>query len=103
MAENYLPVGLERLRVLGRLLPEAEANGSAIAFEVVVPARYAIVAEHGTVRGSLDGSAYEGPRFLAPGRHELRTDPADTVRLAVLWARAAEQGLTPFHLQEAAS
>ena len=65
-------------------------------------APHAIVAEHGTVRGWLDGTPYEGPRFLAPGAHELR--PASSGgRLAILWAPAAAHGFSPFDAKGATS
>jgi hypothetical protein len=94
MAENYLPVG--PLRVLGHMLIQKEGGDSLMAFEVVVPARYAIVVEHGAAAGSLDGIPYDGARLLAPGVHEFRPDPSGG-RFAVMWARAAEQGLSPFY------
>ncbi len=93
MRENYLPVG--SLRVLGRMLQRHDANSETIGFSVVVPARYTIVAEHGMVRGALDGIRFEGPRFLAAGIHEFRPD-AETGRFACVWATAVEHGLSPF-------
>jgi hypothetical protein len=101
MAENYLPVG-EQLRVLGRLLAQEDVSSPVIGFEVVVPVRYTIVAEHGTVRGWLDGVPYDGARFLAPGRHEFRPEPSGS-RFAVLWAQAAAHGLSPFYGEGASS
>jgi hypothetical protein len=100
MEENYLPIG--SLRVLGHVLVPKDAGDPRIRFEVVVPERYAIVAEHGGVGGSLDGTAYDGARVLAPGVHEFRPD-SPGVRFAVVWAQAAEHGWSPFSPEGTAS
>jgi hypothetical protein len=91
---NYLPVG--RLRVAGRFLtPDPSDPERPILFDVVIPARYAIVSDSGRVEGFLDGVAYEGALFLAAGRHEFRAATAGG-RLAVVWAQAYERGFAPF-------
>src|SRR5262249_6236990 len=95
MDQNYLPVPGERLRVLGRLLARDDRDDRVLRFEVVVPARYEIVADRGVVAGLLDGVPYDGARMLRPGRHEFRTDAAGE-RFALLWARAADRGVSPF-------
>jgi len=92
--ENYLSVG--RLWVAGRLLSLEGAD--TVPFDVQIPTRYAIVAENGSALGWLDGTPYEGTRFLAPGHHEFR--PAtNTSRLALVWAQAVERGFSPFPLR----
>lgn len=88
---NYLPVG--RLHVAGRLLSSAEPP--IFPFEVLVPGRYAIVAEREAVAGCLDGTAYTGPRFLEPGRHRFEAS-AEGEGLALVWASAVERGFSPF-------
>lgn len=99
MDAHYLPVG-SAVRVLGQMLPPEDA-GSTIRFEVVVPARYVIVAADGSVGGTLDGLPYDGARTLAPGTHEYRPDRA--APLAVEWANAAEHGFSPFRGERASS
>jgi hypothetical protein len=89
LEDNYIAVG--ELRVAGRLL----APGGAIPFEVAIPERYVIVGERGNAAGSLDGLPYTGPRYLATGRHLFEPAPG-AGRLALLWARAAERGFSPF-------
>ncbi|HEU4400845.1 MAG TPA: glycosyltransferase family 39 protein [Candidatus Polarisedimenticolia bacterium] len=94
LEENFLPVG--RLRVAGRFLPPGSGDpGGAIVFEVVIPARYAIVAADGAVAGRLDGAPYGGPIVLSAGRH-LFVPAAATGRLALIWAQAIERGFSPF-------
>ena len=103
MDQNYLPVsGDERLRVLGRMLVRDEGDRSIMSFDVVVPARYSIVADRGVVEGLLDGVPYGGARALGPGHHEFRTSVADE-RFALFWARAADRGLSPFSEEGAGS
>jgi hypothetical protein len=106
---NFLPVG--RVRVCGKWLsppaaaepPGAAPPGSvkpssaatpAIRFLVAVPARYTILTPGGPARGRLDGVELVEPRRLTAGPHlfELRSPPP----LALIWARAAEQGFSPF-------
>ena len=90
---NYLSVG--RVEVLGRFLPPP-VDG-ARTFTITVPQRYTLLADRGTVDGMLDGEPFAGPRELAAGPHEFRPSAEQSgQRVAVLWARAAEQGYTPF-------
>jgi len=94
---NYLPVG--RLRVAGRLLTPSAADGPhALPFDVQIAARYAVVAESGVATGWLDGTPYDGARFLAPGHHEFRSAAGDG-RFALVWAQAVERGFSPFLLR----
>jgi hypothetical protein len=87
-----IPVG--RLRVVGAALA-ADAASADRAFEIAVPARYAIVAERGTAAGTLDGRPYDGPRFLDAGTHAYRPE-ATAGRAAGGWAQAVERGFSPF-------
>ncbi len=94
LQENYLRVG--RLRVVGQFLdPPRTAEMHPVSFEVRIPAQYALVAERGTVKGSLDGASYVGPRFLALGHHEFRPS-CQAATLALVWAQAVERGFLPF-------
>ena len=83
LRRNFVSVGA--LRVAGKIL-----HGSW--FEIEVPGEYAAVGDRGAFAGTLDGTPYAGPRTLAAGIHTIA--PSDGY--AVLWARAAERGLTPF-------
>lgn len=96
LRENYLPVG--RLRVAGQLLIPSNTDDGVhtLLFDVQIPTRYVIVAEHGRMaRGWLDSRPYEGVCFLAPGRHEFRPASGQG-RLALVWAQAVERGFSPF-------
>jgi hypothetical protein len=43
----------------------------------------------------LDGTPYQGARFLEPGRHTfVEKSPAKT--LVLLWAQAVDRNFTPF-------
>jgi len=92
MAANYLDIG--PVRVLGRMLPDGDTAERRRAFEVVVPGRYAILAEHGTASGALDGVPYDGARWLAAGTHEFVPERDD--HFALLWSKAVETGFVPF-------
>jgi len=93
--ENYVPVG-DGLRVAGRVLKPSRKNGGRIGFEVVIPARYKIVAREGSVTGTLDGMAYDGDRarFLAPGKHTF-APTSSRKELAFLWAQAVDRNFLP--------
>lgn len=93
---NYVAVA-PHVRVAGQMLGDARA-GEAIGFDVVLANRYAIVGEDGPVEGLLDGSRYVAARPLAAGHHEFV--PASAGRLAMLAARAASLGYSPFGKSE---
>ena len=95
LQENYVYVG--RLNVAGQLLslPASSTDDHAFHFEVRVPNRYTIVAEHGRVAGWLDGTAYTGARVLSPGLHEFRPTSGEG-RFVLIWAQAVERGFSPF-------
>src|SRR5262249_18598080 len=93
LEQNSLPVG--RLRVAGRLLDVSERDPAGeIPFEVAIPARYALIGQSETPTGVLDGTPYDGARFLDPGPHGEPPRPGHR-RVAALWARAAERGFSP--------
>ena len=83
LRRNFVSVGA--VRVAGKVV-----HGPT--FEIEVPGEYAVVGDGSAFAGILDGTPYAGPRNLAAGIHTMA--PSD--RYAVLWARAAERGLTPF-------
>jgi hypothetical protein len=90
---NYIPVG-DDLRVAGRFLPRSETDSTRMDFEVVIPAPYKIVARDGQVGGTLDGTRYDGARFLAPGRHTFVQTSSGT-QLVLLWAQAVDRNFMP--------
>lgn len=92
--ENFISVG--PLRVAGQMLEQQQGD---IAFNIQIPASYAVVAEHGDVSGWLDGTPYTGPRLLASGIHHFRLNATPNDRLAVIWAPAIERGFSPFTLR----
>jgi hypothetical protein len=93
-AGGRLPVG--RLRVAGRLLDASERDPAGeIPFEVAIAARYALIGQSETPTGVLDGTPYDGARFLDAGPHGYTPGPGDG-RVAVIWAQAAERGFSPF-------
>jgi hypothetical protein len=94
LVENFLPVG--QVLVAGRFLSGGEGGADpAGSFDLVIPARYALVAEGGEVTGLLDGEPYTGPRHLDAGHHTFKVSFQGR-RLAVIWAQAAERGFLPF-------
>ncbi len=90
LARNFVSVGA--VRVAGQILQSRQTS-----FRVEVPAEYAVLREGIVFHGSLDGRPYDAPRFLAPGVHSI--EPADG-NLALLWARAAARGLSPFSVAQ---
>ena len=91
--ENYISVGND-LRVAGRFLRPSPTDGRQMEFEVVIPAPYMIVARDGSVTGTLDGTPYEGARFLAPGAHTF-VQTSSRTQLAALWAQAVDRNFLP--------
>jgi hypothetical protein len=91
--KNYISVGND-LQVAGRFLRPSATDGNRMEFEVVIPASYKIIARDGPVTGMLDGTPYEGERFLAPGRHTF-VQTSSRTQLAALWARAVDRNFLP--------
>jgi Dolichyl-phosphate-mannose-protein mannosyltransferase len=91
---NFLPVG--PVRVCGRWLPGAAGQPPypTVAFQVEIPGRYTILGSGGPARGGLDGIELTAPRDLAAGVHVFA--PRSPPPWALLWARAAERGFSPF-------
>ena len=93
LADNFLPVGL--LRVAGQVLDVGKDPRAPVRFSVAIPAEYTLVTESGPAAGLLDGTSLAGPRELAPGMHEF-VAAGGPARLALVWAKAAARGFTPF-------
>ncbi|MEI7634824.1 MAG: glycosyltransferase family 39 protein [bacterium] len=94
LQDHFIDTGL--LSVAGGYLDNVTTSDAAsLPFDVVIPAWYAIVNPKGAARGRLDGAGYDGPRFLAAGRHEFITTTQQG-RLAFVWAPAIERGFSPF-------
>lgn len=96
LERNYLPIAKD-LRVAGVRLQETSKNSKRCDFDIVIPAEYRVVARDGAATGTLDGSVYQGPRFLPAGRHTFEST-SDSGDLIVLWARAVEHNFSPFSL-----
>jgi len=94
LQKDFVDVGL--LSVAGGYLDTVTTPGSpSMAFDVVIPAKYAVVGPRGAASGTLDGATYNGPRYLAAGRHEFSAADGQG-RLAFVWAPAIERGFSPF-------
>ena len=94
ISKNYLPVK-GPVRVAGGYLKESTAQSGALEFESVIPASYKLVAREGNVEGLLDGEAYNGARFLNPGKHVFA--PSNRIGpVAFVWARAIDLHYSPF-------
>ena len=95
MRANYVPIAW-RLRTLGQVLREDGAvTGGPLRFALAVPHRYTVVTPAGRAAGTLDGTAFTGPRELAVGAHEFL--PAkDSGEVVLVWAQALERGYSPF-------
>lgn len=86
LLRNFIRVGC--LRVAGKTV-----TGSR-DFRIEVPGQYAVLSERGNFLGTLDGTRYAGPRYLAAGDHILTNSGAAPT--AVIWQRAAALGFSPF-------
>jgi hypothetical protein len=91
--KNYIPVG-DDLHVAGRFLKPSATDSTRMDFEVVIPASYKIIARDGLVKGVLDGTPYDGARFLAPGGHTF-VQTSSRTQLALLWAQAVDRNFIP--------
>jgi hypothetical protein len=74
------------------IVPDKDGHAE---FNVVIPAKYAIIGENGLVSGTLDGAKMNGSRDLYPGSHDLVL-PSPNGNLFVIWSRAFEKGFSPF-------
>ncbi len=93
--QNYLPVAF-RIRVLGKMLSTSDQEfPKKYEFDIVIPANYELLPERGNLVAFLDGTPFDGPRYLPAGHHEIRS-LTDTDRLAVIWSVAPEKGFSPF-------
>lgn len=91
--KNYISVGND-LKVAGRFLRRSATDSRRMDFNVVIPASYKIIAREGAVEGILDGTPYEGARFLAPGSHTF-VQTSSRTQLAFLWAQAVDRSFLP--------
>jgi hypothetical protein len=91
---NYLPV-TDSLRVAGRQLKSSAADPRECEFEVIIPARYKIISPSDTVSGVLDGTPYNGVRFLTTGSHIFKSESSPH-QLVLLWAQAVDRDFSPF-------
>ena len=83
LSRNFVRAGC--LRVAGMMVTGPE-------FRIEIPAQYSLVSDRADFHGSLDGTPYAGPRFLAAGIHTIDAPQ----RSAVVWQRAAALGFSPF-------
>ncbi|HEX8616986.1 MAG TPA: glycosyltransferase family 39 protein [Thermoanaerobaculia bacterium] len=83
-------VNLGRLRAAGQWLKD---DGT---FTIAVPGEYVLLAAHGEVQGTLDGTPYRGARMLAAGAHRFEGEK----NVAAVWAPAFQRGHSPFHLRD---
>ena len=91
---NYLPV-TDSLRVAGVRLKNS-AGLRRFDFEIVIPASYQIISNRNPVSGTLDGTPFDGGRFLAAGPHTFESASA-TDDLIALWTQAVDRHFTPFN------
>jgi hypothetical protein len=91
---HYLPV-TNNLRIVGEELKPSATNPRQVEFEVVVSAPYEIISADGNVSGMLDGTTYDGARFLAAGPHTFES-ASTSHNLILLWAQAVDRHFTPF-------
>jgi hypothetical protein len=91
---NYLPVTND-LRIAGKELKPSATDPRQADFEVVIAAPYEIISPDGNVSGTLDGTPYNGARFLSAGPHTFK-QPSIAHNLIVLWAQAVDRHFTPF-------
>jgi hypothetical protein len=91
---HYLQV-TNNLRVAGDELKRSATNPQRADFDVVIPAPYEIISPDGNVSGTLDGTPYNGARFLAAGPHTFESASLPHKPI-LLWAQAVDRHFTPF-------
>jgi hypothetical protein len=92
---NYVSIAY-RLRTLGKIVCQRPPrDGSAVRFDVEIPARYTLVTAAGRAEGVLDEKPFDGARDLAHGPHEFLPAHAQG-QIILVWARAVERGYSPF-------
>lgn len=101
MEHNYLPVA-DDLRVAGAKLRRSITNPQRCDFNVVIPSYYKIVSDDGNVSGTLDGTPYDGARFLAAGLHTFES-MSNSDDLFCVWAQAIDRNFVPFKRRHAMS
>jgi hypothetical protein len=93
LARNFISVGA--VRVAGKMLQRNRTT-----FLVQVPAEYAVIGDGRPFSGTIDGCDYDGPVYLRAGLHTIggaaRGEP-----YALVWARAAARGFSPFRKSRA--
>jgi hypothetical protein len=93
MDRNYLPVA-DNLRVAGAELRPSITNPQRCYFDVVIPSYYKIVSDDENVLGTLDGTPYDGARFLTAGPHTFESTSTPK-HFVLLWAQAADRHFMP--------
>ena len=94
LKENYVPIAF-RLLVTGKILTPYPAD-KAIAFNLAIPAEYALVWQSANGTALLDGLPYTAPRRLNAGTHTLQVTQGDG-EIAIIWAKAVQCGFSPFY------
>ena len=91
---NYLPVA-EALWIAGQELKLSTTGPHRCQFKVAIPASYEIISPNQHASGTLDGTPYNGARFLSAGPHTFESTLASQ-GLILLWAQAVDRHFTPF-------
>ncbi len=93
--QNYIPVA-NQVRVLGQMLGRDDQEfGKSREFQIAIPEEYMLVAERGNLEAVLDGTPWQGPRYLSVGRHRVEASSGGG-RVALVLARAIQKGFSPF-------
>src|SRR5439155_25299219 len=83
------------LRIAGKVVQPSATNPRRCEFEVTIPASYEIISPTQNASGTLDGTAYNGARFLAAGPPTFQsTSPSHG--LVLLWTQAVARHFIPF-------
>lgn len=93
---NYLPV-TDDLRVAGVILQASNENPRRYDFKVAIPTSYKIISRDQNVSGMLDGTPYDGARFLESGAHTFESTSTSN-ELFLLWTQAVDRHFTPVQI-----
>jgi len=91
---NYLAVTND-LRIAGAELKFSATNPHQCEFDVTIPASYEIISPDHDVSGTLDGTPYNGARFLSAGPHTFESTSTPR-HLVLLWTQAVDRHFIPF-------
>ncbi len=84
---HYVPIGFRgEVLVTGTVLPRAALAGNRATVSLIASAEYAVGAQGGAPRVTIDGQPYQAPLVLKQGAHEIVVD-GEFEQIAIFYSR----------------